>query len=684
MKRSEISNKDELKRAFKQIKDEEFKDVPDEDEIPFEISDSFRDKVMTGSSKRMSAWGRVINSTAKKAAAVAAVSVITLGVLMSVKAIREPVVEFISMTYEKTAALFRAEEETTTVIPPDTSETDNTQDPDHVTASSLSENEDAKPGDDKTKPEEKDGKKDDKSKDNGKKAVANGGASNNNDNEASGTAEPAPDDEVVETVEATCEQDGYTLMRRAGTDETYKTNIVPALGHDYELLKKVYSTCTVTGHAYYRCTRCDGTYDEELPLGAHNWVMNERVEKCGQPEEFHFICGICRKTRVEYGETRGHILDYIKDVPPGSCTQDGYTVFKCRDCGEIVNKMTDPTRQKAKHTKVTNVINPTCTEQGYTETKCSRCNEVFSVTNYTQPLGHNFRGQYSDGENGYKRCTRCGELVKTCNANSDDGHVYESETRKPTCTEDGFTQEFCIYCGKVKEKYDIVPAKGHDIQYAGIEDPTCTEEGYTLYRCVRRGCSYKYKTDIVPALGHDMKEMVIAPTCKNNGYTVIACSRCYERSGPEYNIIPSSPTAHIFTETSRTAPTCGKAGKVQYKCTFCGATKTETIDPTGLHDFKKMIYTPTCTTEGYTLYTCKVCGSTEKRDFVPALGHDFQAWQVVEPTATEQGYTIYKCTRCKAKENRDFVPALGSISAVIDPFHKLSLGQITAFPKPLS
>ena len=37
MKRSEISNRDELKRAFRQIKDEEFADVPDEDAIPFEI-----------------------------------------------------------------------------------------------------------------------------------------------------------------------------------------------------------------------------------------------------------------------------------------------------------------------------------------------------------------------------------------------------------------------------------------------------------------------------------------------------------------------------------------------------------------------------------------------------------------------------------------------------------------------
>ena len=93
---------------------------------------------------------------------------------------------------------------------------------------------------------------------------------------------------------------------------------------------------------------------------------------------------------------------------------------------------------------------------------------------------------------------------------------------------------------------------------------------------------------------------------------------------------------------------------------------------------------PSCTTEGYTLYACPGCGKTEKRDFLPALGHDFQAWQVVEPTETEQGYTIYKCTRCKAKENRDFVPAQGSMAAVLDPLHKLSLGQITAIPKSLS
>ena len=602
MKRSEISNKDELKRAFKQIKDEEFKDVPGEDEIPFEISDSFRDKVMTGSSKRMSAWGRVINSTAKKAAAVAAVSVITLGVLMSVKAIREPVVEFISMTYEKTAALFRAEEETTTVIPPDTSEANNTEDPDHVTASSLSENEDAKPGDDKTKPGEKNGKKDDKSKENVKKDAANGGAPNGNDNEASATAEPAPDDEVVETVEATCEQDGYTLMRRAGTDETYKTNIVPALGHDYELLKKVYSTCTVAGHAYYRCTRCDGTYDEELPLGAHNWVFIDSVKKCGQPSEYNFECSICRQTKTEYKERlSSHILETVKKVEP-TCTEDGYIEYKCRDCGEIV---TEEIPKLGHDYKTTILKSASCTEEGRSHTSCKRCKESYYST--IPKLAHRYNEYY--------------------------------------------------------------------------EAPTCTEEGYILHECCQ--CGYSYNDSFVPALGHDLSTKTIGVSCTKDGGTYIYCVRC----GEEFDIQDRVPApGHDYVLTDHIDPTCVNDGRDIYECTRCKKIYTETIKSTGEHNYcvKKMIYTPSCTTEGYTLYACPGCGKTEKRDFLPALGHDFQAWQVVEPTETEQGYTIYKCTRCKAKENRDFVPAQGSMAAVLDPLHKLSLGQITAIPKPLS
>ena len=312
MKRSEISNIDELKRAFKQIKDEEFRDVPGEDELPFEISDSFRDKVMTGSTKRMSAWGRVINSTAKKAAVIAAICTISLGALMSVKAIREPVVEFFRATYEKTATLFRADEETTADAPDDTSEVGAVGgDTEYVTEySSLSETEEAKTDGDK-KPEEKDGRKAD-----GKTDESGVSAENNMEEEPAETQEPSSDDEVMETVAATCEEDGYTLMRKAGSDETYRTDIVPAFGHDYAITNMINSTCTVQGHAYYKCSRCGVTYDEELPLGAHKLVYTNTVKKCGQPKELHYICNVCKQTLTVYKETVWHVFDIVKSVNP--------------------------------------------------------------------------------------------------------------------------------------------------------------------------------------------------------------------------------------------------------------------------------------------------------------------------------------------------------------------------------
>jgi len=83
---------------------------------------------------------------------------------------------------------------------------------------------------------------------------------------------------------------------------------------------------------------------------------------------------------------------------------------------------------------------------------------------------------------------------------------------------------------------------------------------------------------------------------------------------------PSNPPvcAHIWTETSRTEPTCISAGKVTSTCSKCNQTKTETIPATG-HTWvvERTVQTTyddsgNLLQQGYTIYMCSVCGEQYK------------------------------------------------------------------------
>ncbi len=108
-----FTGKAALIRALDAARREEFADVPNEDEIPLSFSAGFCERVSKIACRRSSAWHRVINTGAKKAAAIAAIVAVAFSMLMTVKAIREPVVEFFAATGEKIASIFVKKNEDT-------------------------------------------------------------------------------------------------------------------------------------------------------------------------------------------------------------------------------------------------------------------------------------------------------------------------------------------------------------------------------------------------------------------------------------------------------------------------------------------------------------------------------------------------------------------------------------------
>ena len=113
-----------------------------------------------------------------------------------------------------------------------------------------------------------------------------------------------------------------------------------------------------------------------------------------------------------------------------------------------------------------------------------------------------------------------------------------------------------------------------------------------------------------------------------------------------------------FTDTV-VAPTCTEQGTAFYKCSACGATRTEKIAALG-HDLSRCDLRPaaTCTQPGRAVGTCARCG-VKIDEVIPAKGHDYSyAETSVAPTCTEPGHYKGTCPTC-GKDYDDVVPALG-------------------------
>ncbi|MCD8207894.1 MAG: hypothetical protein LUD72_08160 [Bacteroidales bacterium] len=117
-------------------------------------------------------------------------------------------------------------------------------------------------------------------------------------------------------------------------------------------------------------------------------------------------------------------------------------------------------------------------------------------------------------------------------------------------------------------------------------------------------------------------------------------SHWYECSAGDGAIDESTRAPHEWDNgTQTTDPTCGEAGVKTYKCE-CGATKTESVDPTGEHTFTEAVFTWTEDTEngGYTAtasLTCKVCGTVDS---------DNAGVTAVVTSAEEGNNTVYTAT----------------------------------------
>lgn len=122
-------------------------------------------------------------------------------------------------------------------------------------------------------------------------------------------------------------------------------------------------------------------------------------------------------------------------------------------------------------------------------------------------------------------------------------------------------------------------------------------------------------------------------------------------------------TAHLHngvnTKIIRIEPTCTESGTkttiVTCECGFEMSSSTEELPALG-HDYEAITIESTCVEDGTIQYTCSRCGNTYSETGESALGHDYKQTTTL-PTCLEHGFVEYTCSRCQ-NSYRETYPSL--------------------------
>ena len=229
-----------------------------------------------------------------------------------------------------------------------------------------------------------------------------------------------------------------------GTWQGYKVSSKGACLHTgYGTTKNtVPATCGADGRIDTICANCgDVIATEVIPAtGAHTWdngtVTTEPTETT--PGVRTFTCAVCSQTKTEVIPATGaHTFVFTKNVAP-SCTEAGYDLYTCRDCGASEQRNVKPALgHKWDDGKVT--TEPTENEPG--------------TMTYT--------------------CTVCGATkTEVIPATGPHTHVWDegTVTVAPTETTPGVRTYTCTVCGQTRT--EIIPATGSAVCPGGAACPS--------------------------------------------------------------------------------------------------------------------------------------------------------------------------------------------------------------------
>ena len=241
---------------------------------------------------------------------------------------------------------------------------------------------------------------------------------------------------VLDRIDATCTNRGYTVMECTLCDTTYRCDYKDPTGHRMTEHPEAKATCTEWGNSkYYSCGDClklfkdangiNETTLEEVqegrePRGRHEWNTSVYLK---DGTRHWFKCLHCDETSEKIAHTyteKDTGTEYL--ISNATCTSPSLYCYSCV-CGSKGTE-TFTSGEKKPHTSVHHPYkDATCEENGMKEYwSCSECGHNFSDSACTHEIedistyvieakGHKDSGEFtSAGKDGHqKKCSVCGQ-----------------------------------------------------------------------------------------------------------------------------------------------------------------------------------------------------------------------------------------------------------------------------------
>lgn len=259
-----------------------------------------------------------------------------------------------------------------------------------------------------------------------------------------------PEDEYVVTTEADCNTREVLKLYCSVCEKCIDTKTNPALGHDKVFIEYLEPTCELAGGTLYKCNRCENEiFAEDQPELGHivseTKIMIEPT--CTANGGLYYACERCLEPveLIELLWATGHTEGEWKRYQEASCSQPQIDILYCATCKK---EMERDYGSYGKHNYISEIINQTCT----VTTKLYRCTEC----------GDHYYEDYQD-------------LM--------GGHVTETVTAEPTCTESGKRYKKCTVCGETVGYITILDPTGHSFNETVTKEASCSEEGILTKTC---------------------------------------------------------------------------------------------------------------------------------------------------------------------------------------------------------
>ena len=309
------------------------------------------------------------------------------------------------------------------------------------------------------------------------------------------------------------------------------------------------------------------TSTPETPTPIHTHAFGKwtivKAATCTEDGTEERVCDCGEKETRPIAATGHSYGDWVVTKEPTD-TSDGIETKTCTVCGDKITR----TVEKIKHNYVATVVKPTCTEQGYTTYRCSDCGKEYK-DDYTAALGHNW------GTPTYTWSGDQGKCTATCTCKRDASHTQNetvnttsSVTKAATCETAGsktYTATFTNALFTRQTKTETIAALGHNWgtpSYSWTSDKskvtatctctrdashkqtetvnttvtttaaTCTAAGSKTYTATFTNSLFKKqtKTETIAALGHN--------------YVNGVCTRCGEKPGAP-SLVVSNTTGKV-------------------------------------------------------------------------------------------------------------------------------------------